>query len=76
MGANIPDFNSQGEALSHLGKGFGVADEKLVKRAHELYAAPSDNDVEIAETPLVSEGEDGTWVLAWVFVPKEESETA
>lgn len=48
-----------------------------IERAHQKYAMSSNNDIEIAQEiadPIdfnTSEGEDGTWVLAWVWVPKQ-----
>ena len=39
-----------------------------VDKARELYTLSSDDNIEIDDNPAISEGEDGTWVQAWVFV--------
>lgn len=38
-----------------------------VKQAREMYAS---DDITIDLDPVVSPGDDGTWVQAWVWVPK------
>jgi hypothetical protein len=42
-------------------------------RATQLYAKPSDCDIEIDDEPKVSIGEGGAWVAAWVWVSQEEA---
>jgi hypothetical protein len=50
--------------------------EKIVEFAKHEYCHGSSNNVEIDddENLKFSEGDDGTWVQAWVFVPKNEYE--
>ena len=54
------------------------------RRAKEIYADFSNNDIEldhlehyIKRTPCarISEDDDGVWVQAWVWVPREEGES-
>lgn len=48
--------------------------DTLIKVARKLYADGSDDNIEIddnAETCEPGDPEIGTWVQAWVFVPKE-----
>ncbi len=44
--------------------------EKIVQKAVELFAEHTE-EVEIDAAPTTSVGDDGTWVSAWVFVPKD-----
>jgi len=39
--------------------------------AKDRHCIGSDNEIEIDGDARVSRGEDGAWVQAWVFVPKE-----
>lgn len=39
-----------------------------VARAREIYAAGSDDDIEIDDNAKVSRADDGTWVQAWVWL--------
>lgn len=53
--------------------GDDVADKdraKLVEQARELYALGSDDDIEVDEDARFSVAEAGTWVQAWVWVPR------
>ncbi|MFP3609228.1 hypothetical protein SB778_03825 [Paraburkholderia sp. SIMBA_050] len=50
------------------------ADPDLLNEARERYADGSDDNVEIDDGALISEGEGGTWVLAWVWVAGSTSE--
>lgn len=43
--------------------------EALVNKARSLYGT---DDLEIDGDAKVSLGENGAWIAAWVFVPKEE----
>jgi len=38
----------------------------VVQQARDIYAS---DDVSIDTETVLAEGNDGTWVLAWVFVP-------
>ena len=46
-----------------------------IDEARKMYAEGSDDDIEIDDDALVSEGEGGTWVQAWVWVAAEATET-
>lgn len=43
--------------------------ESVVAEAHREYA---NDEISIDPDPKISEGEDGYWVQAWVWVPKED----
>ncbi|MCY1215950.1 hypothetical protein D9M72_278080 [compost metagenome] len=43
--------------------------EDTIQAARSNYAAPSDDDLEVDDEPLLSVGEDGVWVGAWVWIP-------
>jgi len=43
----------------------------IVALAREQYALPSDDDIEIDDKPMLAKTERGTWVAAWVWIPKE-----
>jgi hypothetical protein len=45
-------------------------DERYRKAATELWA---NDNLEVDQDATVSEGEDGAWVHAWVWVSKDES---
>lgn len=47
------------------------ATEDEVDQARHRHCVGSDDEIEIDEPASVSRGEDGPWVQAWVFVPKE-----
>ena len=51
-----------------------LAPDGLRDKAIELYCHGSDDNIEIDADAFVSEGEDGSWVSAWVWVPKEAEE--
>ena len=44
--------------------------ERIVQKAVELFAEHT-TEVEIDTAPATSVGDDGTWVSAWVFIPKD-----
>ena len=48
--------------------------KKYIAAARRLYAAPSNDDIEIDVKPRTSRGEDcgGVWVQAWVWVRDED----
>lgn len=50
------------------------ASEQDIERARELYAVGSDNNIEVDGDAIVSEGDGGVWVQAWVWVPYEDDE--
>lgn len=41
-----------------------------IQRARDQYAS---DDVDFDDNPMVSVGEDGVWVSAWVWVPKPDA---
>lgn len=43
-------------------------DDWLIEEARSRYARPSDNDIEIDDDAIVSRGDDGAFVQAWVYV--------
>ena len=43
----------------------------LIEKARRRYQYDSDDDVEIDDEAETSEADDGTWVQAWVWVPKD-----
>ena len=44
----------------------------MVQTAHDRYAEPSNGSIEIDPETVVSEADEGVWVMAWVWVPKED----
>jgi hypothetical protein len=50
------------------------AEDAYRRRARERYVGYSDHDVEIDENAAVSMSDDGAFVAAWVWVPREEVE--
>jgi hypothetical protein len=46
--------------------------EMYIQKARDMYADPSDDDIEIDDEPKVSESDVGCWVQAWVHVRKDE----
>ena len=48
--------------------------KKYIEKARRMYAAPSDDNIEIDMEPLVSESDDGMWVQAWVYVDNYDLE--
>lgn len=45
--------------------------ESTIEVARGDYEEPSGGEIEIDDDPLLSVGEDGMWVSAWVWVPIE-----
>jgi hypothetical protein len=52
------------------------ASAELIERARARYAMPSDDDIEVDDDARISEGEGGTWVQAWVWVPDAADSSA
>ena len=50
------------------------SDEEIIEAARDMYAAPSDDDIEIDDDPELSHADYGCWVQAWVFVRYNECE--
>lgn len=48
-----------------------VATDDEVRQATLRHCVGSNDEIEIDEPARVSRGEDGPWVQAWVFVPRE-----
>ena len=46
----------------------------LVQRAREEYADGSDDNIEIDDDAFLSNGEDGCWVSAWVWLRFDEED--
>ena len=53
------------------GKKIVHADPFLIEKARRLYQWDSDDNIEIDDEAEASEADDGTWVQAWVWVPKD-----
>lgn len=49
------------------------ATSRVVQIAHDRYAEPSNDGIEIDPETVVSESDEGAWVMAWVWVPKEDA---
>lgn len=47
-------------------------EERLTYKARAEYAVGSDNTIEIDDDPDFSQGDDGVWISAWVWVPEED----
>lgn len=45
-----------------------------IHKAREQYAEGSDNTIEIDDDPMLSVGDDGIWVGAWVWVPTDNDD--
>lgn len=58
---------TQADVLAVLGKRTNAGD--AMEAASAQYAC---DDVEIDPMPLISRGDKGTWVNAWVYVPDSE----
>lgn len=48
------------------------ADLKAVEQANERYCLTSDNAIEIDAVPMLSRGDDGDLVSAWVWIPRQD----
>jgi len=48
------------------------SDAQHIQAARDMYAAPSDDNIEIDDKPELSLSDYGTWVAAWVFVRDED----
>lgn len=44
----------------------------LIQEAKNIYEGQHGHDLEIDGHPILSEGDEGVWVQAWVWVTKEE----
>ena len=51
--------------------GVNATTTPVVQQARDIYAS---DDVNIDTETVLSEGNDGTWVLAWVFVPTDSGD--
>ena len=61
----------EGLVFSDCVAAFGVnkLTTPVVQQAAEMYAS---DDLEIDPETVLSQAEDGTWVMAWVLVPNDE----
>jgi hypothetical protein len=48
--------------------------DEAIAAAREQYTVGSDDNIEIDDSPTVTEGENGFWVQAWVHVAKPDPE--
>ena len=49
-------------------------ERRLIAKARDEYAIGSDNNIEIDEDAAFSQGEDGVWVSAWVWIQQTEDD--
>lgn len=49
------------------------ATPEQIERARNEYCLCSDDNIEIDDNAAVSEGEEGVWVQAWVWLQHEEA---
>jgi hypothetical protein len=47
--------------------------ERFITAAREDFAAPSNNELEIDDAPLLSVGDEGVFVAAWVYIGNERA---
>lgn len=52
-------------------KEYEIGGDAILK-AQAMYARDSDDNIEVDGDASVSVNDDGTWVQAWVWVPKED----
>lgn len=45
--------------------------EEIIEKAREMYGS---TEVEIDNSPILSVCDEGAWVQAWVWVPKEDED--
>jgi hypothetical protein len=50
--------------------------DALIQKARDEYAAGSDDDIEVDEGAALSESDNGTWVMAWVWLVDDETADA
>lgn len=51
-----------------------MTDEEIIQKASDIYAIPSNDDIEIDDDAKLSRADNGTWVTAWVWVPFDKIE--
>lgn len=51
-----------------------MTDAEAIAAARDIYAAGSDDNIEIDDNPLLSHAESGVWVAAWVWVAYPQGE--
>ncbi len=51
-----------------------MTDAEAIAAAREIYAAGSDDNIEIDDNPNLSHAESGVWVAAWVWVAYPQGE--
>lgn len=75
-----PEF---GDSYSHTHQGLAdyaaqllknitIAEDDVQNAAIERYCYRSENNIEVDDNAFVSEGDTGSWVSAWVWVPRED----
>lgn len=50
----------------------GTTAKKAIERASEIFALGSEDNVEVDNTAIFSQGDNGVWVSAWVHVSNDE----
>jgi len=61
-------------AMQALIDGAGRATQAQIDRARKVHAEGSNNNIEIDPDASISEGEEGFWVQAWVWLPYEKED--
>jgi len=51
-----------------------MTDQEAIEIARSVYALPSNDDIEIDDTPQLSRALGGVWVQAWVWVAMEAAD--
>lgn len=47
---------------------------ELVDKARQAYCQGSSNNIEVDDDARLSQGDEGTWVQGWLWVPNDEDE--
>jgi hypothetical protein len=67
-----PQANAVHSAVQTSGES-AVAEAAFIAQAREKYENPSNDDIEIDESPVVSTSAQGAWIAAWVWVGRAEA---
>jgi hypothetical protein len=54
--------------------GDAALESALIEQARDEYASGSDDNIEVDDDAIFSEGDSGCWVSAWVWVEQDEDE--
>lgn len=73
---SVRDSGICGETTVNVGDLIELETDRIkavMQVAEDIYC-DDDYDIEIDNDAILSEGEDGPWIQAWLFVPKEKME--